>query len=45
MVKNTEAIRRQIAEELFESFWPFCRVGAYRVKSYQRASALTQWRV
>ena len=28
MVKQTQTIRRQIADELFECVWPFCRVGA-----------------
>ena len=28
MVKHTETIRRQIADELFECVWPFCRVAA-----------------
>ena len=28
MVKYSETIRRQIAEELFECVWPFCGVGA-----------------
>ena len=27
MVKHTETIRREIADELFEYVWPFCRVG------------------
>ena len=32
MVKHTEAIRRQFAEELVECVWPFCGIGAERVK-------------
>ena len=24
MVKHTQTIRRQISDELFECFWPFC---------------------
>ena len=28
MVKHTQTIRRQIADELFECVWPFCEVGA-----------------
>ena len=32
MVKHTQTIRRQIAEELFECVWPFCGVGAERDK-------------
>ena len=32
MVKHTQAIRRQIADELFECVGPFCWAGALRVK-------------
>ena len=32
MVKHTQTIRRQIAEELFECVWSFCEIGAKRVK-------------
>ena len=28
MVKHTETIRRQFADELFECVWPFCGIGA-----------------
>ena len=28
MVKHTQTIRRQIADELFERVWPFCGIGA-----------------
>ena len=28
MVKHTQTIRRQFADELFECVWPFCGVGA-----------------
>ena len=35
VVTLTQAIHRQIADELFESVWPFCGVGAWRVKSYK----------
>ena len=28
MVKHTQTIRRQIADELFESVWPFCGIVA-----------------
>ena len=31
MVKHTQAICRQIADELFECVWLFCRVDAERV--------------
>ena len=27
MVKHTQTIRRQIADELFECVWPFCGIG------------------
>ena len=30
MVKQTQTIRRQIADELFERVWPFCEIGATR---------------
>ena len=32
MVKHTQAIRRQIVDELFECVWRFCEIGAKRVK-------------
>ena len=28
MVNHTQTIRRQFVDELFESDWPFCEVGA-----------------
>ena len=28
MVKHTQTIRQQIADELFECVWPFCGFGA-----------------
>ena len=31
MVKHTQTIRRQIADELFECVWPICEIGAKRV--------------
>ena len=31
MVKHTQTIRRQIADELFEYVWLFCGIGAYGV--------------
>ena len=30
MVKHTQTISRQIADELFECVWPFCGIGAWR---------------
>ena len=33
MVKDTQTIRGQFADELFESVWPFCVIGAYRVNN------------
>ena len=32
MVKHTQTIRRQIADESFECVWPFCEIGAKRDK-------------
>ena len=32
MVKHTQTIRRQIADELFQCVWPFCEIDASRVK-------------
>ena len=32
MTKHTQTIRQQIADELFESVWPFCEIGAKRFK-------------
>ena len=32
MVKHPKTIRWQIADELFECVWPFCGIGALRVK-------------
>ena len=31
MVKNTQTIRRQIADEWFECVWPVCDIGTLRV--------------
>ena len=28
MVKHTQTIRRETADELFECVWPFCGIGA-----------------
>ena len=28
IVKHTQTIRRQFVDELFESVWPFCEIGA-----------------
>ena len=35
MVKHTQTIRRQIADELFECVWPLYGIGAGRVKQFQ----------
>ena len=35
MVKHIQTIRLQIADKLLESVWPFCGVGAWRVKTLQ----------
>ena len=32
MIKHTQTIRRQIADELFEFVWPFCEIVAKSVK-------------
>ena len=32
MIKHTQTIRRQIADEMFECVWSFCEVGAKGVK-------------
>ena len=34
IVKYTQTIDRQTADELFECVWPFCDIGAYRVKVF-----------
>ena len=31
MVKHTQTIRWQIADELLECIWPFCEIGTERV--------------
>ena len=38
MVNNTQTIRRllAVADELFESVWPLCGVGAWRIKKDDR---------
>ena len=42
MVKHTQAIRRHIVDELFEFVWPFCEIGAWRVKSWCFINSLLQ---
>ena len=32
MVKHTQTIPREIGDKLFECVWPFCGIGAKRVK-------------
>ena len=32
MAKHTQTIPRQFANELFECVWPFCGIGAWKVK-------------
>ena len=34
MIKHTQTICRLFADELFESVWSFCGIGAKRVKPY-----------
>ena len=31
MVKHTQTICREIADELFKCVWPFCETGAYKI--------------
>ena len=33
MVKHSQTIRQQIADELLECVWPFCEIGAKRVNT------------
>ena len=33
MIKHAQTIRRQIADELFKSVWPFCGAGDLMVKN------------
>ena len=35
MVKHTQTICQETADELFELVWPFCEIGAERVKVIQ----------
>ena len=37
MVKYTQTIRQQFADKLSECVWPFCGVGASKVKSMTRS--------
>ena len=39
MVKDTQTIPRQIAEELFERAWAFFEIGAQRVNEVKRNGA------
>ena len=41
MVKHTQTICQQIADELFESVWPFFEIGTERVKLFN--SVLNFW--
>ena len=46
MVKHTQTIRRQTADELFERVWSFCEIGAKRVKAvnyFRKRSTLDVW--
>ena len=38
MVKHTQTICRQIADELFECVWPFCEISANRDKINKQKS-------
>ena len=43
MVKHTQTIRQQIADELFEYFWPFCEIGAKRLKEKIKDANTLLW--
>ena len=43
MVKHTQTIRQQFAEELFECVWPFCGVGAFYENSNRRWKVLRKY--
>ena len=45
MVKHTQAIRRQFADELFEFVWPFCKVAAERVDLLRLILLITKVRM
>ena len=34
MFKHSQTVRRQFSDELFECVWPFCEIGAERVKVF-----------
>ena len=36
MVKHTQTIRQEIADELFECVWLICGVGVYKVKDFAK---------
>ena len=40
MVKHTQTIRGQFANELIECVWPFCGIGAERVNNPKTAQCL-----
>ena len=42
MVKHTQTIRRLLPRNCFESVWPFCEVGAERVKTWSSKSSKWQ---
>ena len=43
MVKHTQTIHWQFADELFECVWPFCEIGAQRVKERQKPWKTCKW--
>ena len=43
MVKQTQTIRRQFANELFEYVWPFCEVGASKVNLHLAYLKITKF--
>ena len=40
MVQHTQTIHQQFGDELFECIWPFCGIGAQRVKYEKLKEAL-----
>ena len=40
MAKHTQTICRQFADELFECVWPFCGIGAERIKDVEESNQI-----
>ena len=43
MVKHSQTIRRQLADELFKCVWPFCGIGTQRVSTLVYCSVFDQF--